>query len=166
MCFKKYQDYPSVLAIGFIAGLGSTNVIPDNVMLKGTLRAMDEDFRKKAHQQMLEISQTISEKYKIEMDFDICKGYPCLINDIKMTEKSIDFAKEYLGEENVIKLPMRMTAEDFAYYSQLIPACFYRLGTANSEKGITNGLHTSKFNIDEDALRIGMGLIAYLAVRN
>jgi len=166
MCFKKYQDYPSVLAIGFIAGLGSTNVIPDNVMLKGTLRAMDEDFRKKAHQQMLEISQTISEKYKIEMDFDIRKGYPCLINDIKMTEKSIDFAKEYLGEENVIKLPMRMTAEDFAYYSQLIPACFYRLGTANSEKGITNGLHTSKFNIDEDALRIGMGLIAYLAVRN
>ncbi len=166
VCFKKYQDYPSVLAIGFIEGFGSTNVIPDNVMLKGTLRAMDEGFREKAHQQMLEISQTISEEYNIEIDFDIRKGYPCLINDKEITEKSIGFAKEYLGEDNVIELPIRMTAEDFAYYSQLIPSCFYRLGTANSEKGIINGLHTSKFNIDEDALKIGMGLMAYLAIRN
>jgi metal-dependent amidase/aminoacylase/carboxypeptidase family protein len=89
-----------------------------------------------------------------------------LINDKEITEKSIGFAKEYLGEDNVIELPIRMTAEDFAYYSQLIPSCFYRLGTANSEKGIINGLHTSKFNIDEDALKIGMGLMAYLAIRN
>ena len=166
VCFKKYQDYPSVLAIGFVEGLGSTNVIPDNVMLKGTLRAMDEGFREKAHQQMLEISQTISEEYNIEIDFDIRKGYPCLINDKEITEKSIGFAKEYLGEENVIELPIRMTAEDFAYYSQLIPSCFYRLGTRNESKGIIHGLHTSKFDIDEDALKIGMGLVAYLLIKN
>jgi len=166
VCFKKYQDYPSVLAIGFVEGLGSTNVIPDNVMLKGTLRAMDEGFREKAHQQMLEISQTISEEYNIEIDFDIRKGYPCLINDKEITEKSIGFAKEYLGEDNVIELPIRMTAEDFAYYSQLIPSCFYRLGTRNESKGIIHGLHTSKFDIDEDALKIGMGLVAYLSIKN
>jgi len=166
VCFKKYKDYPSVLAIGFVEGLGSTNVIPESVMLKGTLRAMDEDFRKKAHHQMLEISKTISGEYNIEIDFDIRKGYPCLINDEKVTEKCIGFAKEYLGADNVIDLSIRMTAEDFAYYSQLIPSCFYRLGTANSAKGITNGLHTSKFNIDEDALKIGMGLMAYLAIKS
>lgn len=164
--FKKYKDYPSVLAIGFVEGLGSTNVIPDSVLLKGTLRTMDEDFRKKAHHQMLEIAKTSSTEYNIEIDFDIRKGYPCLINDEKVTEQSISFAKEYMGADNVIDLPIRMTAEDFAYYSQLIPSCFYRLGTANSEKGITNGLHTSKFNIDEDALKIGMGLMAYLAIQN
>lgn len=164
--FKKNKDSYSVLAIGFIEGLGSTNVIPDRVMLKGTLRAIDEGFRKKAHHKMLDIAKTISEKYNIEIDFDIRKGYPCLINDERITKQSIGFAKEYLGAENVVDLPIRMTAEDFAYYSQLIPSCFYRLGTANSERGITNGLHTSKFNIDEEALKIGMGLMAYLAIKN
>ena len=76
------------------------------------------------------------------------------------------FAKEYVGEDNVVDLPTRMTAEDFSYYSQLIPSCFYRLGTANTEKEIINGLHTSRFNIDEEALRVGMGLMAYLAIRS
>ena len=164
--FKKDKDRPSVLAIGFIEGIGSTNVIPEIVRLKGTLRAMDEDFRNKAHQQMQAIANTVAQSYNLEIDFDIRKGYPCLINDEKVTEKSIAFAKEYMGEDNVIDLPIRMTAEDFAYYSQIIPACFYRLGTANTEKGITGGLHTSNFNIDEDALKIGMGLMAYLAIKN
>jgi len=164
--FKKDKDRPSVLAIGFIEGIGSTNVIPEIVRLKGTLRAMDEDFRNKAHQQMQAIANTVAQSYNLGIDFEIRKGYPCLINDEKVTEKSIAFAKEYMGEDNVIDLPIRMTAEDFAYYSQLIPACFYRLGTANTEKGITGGLHTSNFNIDEDALKIGMGLMAYLAIKN
>lgn len=164
--FKKDKDRPSVLAIGFIEGIGSTNVIPEIVRLKGTLRVMDEDFRNKAHQQMQAIANTVAQSYNLEIDFDIRKGYPCLINDEKVTEKSIAFAKEYMGEDNVIDLPIRMTAEDFAYYSQIIPACFYRLGTANTEKGITGGLHTSNFNIDEDALKIGMGLMAYLAIKN
>lgn len=166
MCFKKYQEIPSVLAIGFIQGLGSTNVIPDSIILKGTLRTMDEEFRKKAHNKMLEVSNTISRLYDVEINFDIRKGYPCLINDDKVTKKSIAFAKEYIGRENVVDLPIRMTAEDFSYYSQIIPSCFYRLGTANTEKGITCGLHTSKFNIDEEALKIGMGLMAYLAIKN
>ena len=164
--FKKDKDRPSVLAIGFIEGIGSTNVIPEIVRLKGTLRVMDEDFRNKAHQQMQAIANTVAQSYNLEIDFDIRKGYPCLINDEKVTENSIAFAKEYMGEDNVIDLPIRMTAEDFAYYSQIIPACFYRLGTANTEKGITGGLHTSNFNIDEDALKIGMGLMAYLAIKN
>ncbi len=89
-----------------------------------------------------------------------------MINDKEVTEKSIGFAKEYLGEENVIELPIRMTAEDFAYYSQLIPSCFYRLGARNESKGIIHGLHTSKFDIDEHALKIGMGLVAYLSIKN
>ena len=164
--FQKEKDRPSVLAIGFIEGLGSTNVIPAQVKLKGTLRAMDEEFRENSHQKMLEISQTISEEYNIEIDFDIRKGYPCLINDKEITEKSIGFAKEYLGKDNVIELPIRMTAEDFAYYSQLIPSCFYRLGTKNESKGVIHGLHTSKFDIDEHALKIGMGLVAYLSIKN
>jgi amidohydrolase len=164
--FKKEKDRPCVLAIGFIEGLGSTNVIPEQVKLKGTLRAMDENFRAMAHERMLTIANDITQVYNLEIDFDIRKGYPCLVNDVELTEKSISFAKEYMGEENVIDLPVRMTAEDFSYYSHEAPSCFYRLGTANASKGITHGLHTSRFNIDEDALKIGMGLMAYLAIRN
>jgi amidohydrolase len=163
---KKEKDRPCVLAIGFIEGLGSTNVIPEQVKLKGTLRAMDEDFRMKTHDKMLAIANTIAEMYSLTIDFDIRKGYPCLVNHEELTKKSISFAKEYMGTENVIDLPIRMTAEDFSYYSQQVPSCFYRLGTANKSKGITHGLHTSRFNIDESSLKSGMGLMAYLAIKN
>jgi amidohydrolase len=164
--FVKEKDRPSVLAIGFIEGLGSTNVIPEQVKLKGTLRAIDEDFRELAHDKILAISNAIAQADNLEIDFDIRKGYPCLVNDEALTKKSIAFAKQYLGSENVIDLPIRMTAEDFAYYSNQVPSCFYRLGTRNEQKGIVHGLHTSKFNIDEKSLKIGMGLMAYLAIKN
>jgi len=164
--FVKDKELPSVLAIGFIEGLGSTNVIPDKVKLKGTLRAMDEDFRATAHKRMQKIALEIAKYYGLEIDFDIRKGYPSLVNDVALTENAIVLAKEYLGTENVIDLPIRMTAEDFAYYSHQVPSCFYRLGTRNEQKGIVHGLHTSKFNIDEESLKIGMGLMAYLAIKN
>ena len=163
---SKEKDRPCVLAIGFIEGLGSTNVIPEQVKLKGTLRAMDEDFRVMTHENLLVIASTIAETYSLTIDFDIRKGYPCLVNDEEVTKKSIVFAKEYMGAENVIDLPIRMTAEDFSYYSHQVPSCFYRLGTANKSKGIIYGLHTSRFNIDESSLKVGMGLMAYLAIKN
>jgi metal-dependent amidase/aminoacylase/carboxypeptidase family protein len=85
---------------------------------------------------------------------------------VPLTKDAIGFAKQYMGEENVITLDMSMTAEDFSYYSHEVPSCFYRLGTANTSKGITDGLHTSRFNIDEEALKVGMGLMVYLAIKN
>ena len=163
---KSKKDMPCVLAIGFIEALGSTNVIPDKVKLKGTLRVMDEDFRINTHEKMLAITNSIAETFSLTINFEIRKGYPCLVNDEELTEKAITLAKEYLGAENVIDLPMRMTAEDFAYYSQQVPSCFYRLGTANKIKGIVHGLHTSRFNIDESSMIIGMGLMSYLAIKN
>ncbi len=164
--FTPERKRPSVFAIGFVEALGSTNVIPDKVQLKGTLRAMDEEFRSQAHVQMHKIAEAIAKENNLEIDFDIRRGYPCLINDDELTNKSITLAKAYMGEEEVVALPVRMTAEDFSYFSHKVPSCFYRLGTANSSEGITHGLHTSKFNIDEQALEIGMGLMAYLAITN
>jgi len=95
----------------------------------------------------------------------IDKGYPFLVNDIALTLKVKEYAIDFLGEENVEDLDLRMTAEDFAYYSQQIPACFYRLGIRNEKKGITSNLHTSTFDIDENALEIGMGLMAWITFR-
>ena len=130
----------------------------------GTFRAMDEDWQKNAHQQMLEIIEAIEKRYVVEIDFEIRKGYPFLENDVLLTEKAIFLAREYLGEDNVNFLPIRMTAEDFSYFSKEVPSCFYRLGTANKEKDIVHNLHTSRFDIDEKSLEIGMGFMAWIAI--
>ena len=153
-------------AIGYVNASGSTNVIPNNVNLMGTFRALDENFRIKSHNNIKKIVNEICEKYNAEIDLEIRKGYPALHNDKEFTKKQIYNAKKYLGQENVVELPIRMTAEDFSYYGYHVPSCFYRLGTANASKGITHGLHTSHFNIDESALKIGMGLMAYLAIKS
>tara|TARA_B100000902_G_scaffold137256_1_gene135502 strand:+ start:39704 stop:40882 length:1179 start_codon:yes stop_codon:yes gene_type:complete len=162
--FDKEQNSQSVFSIGFINGNGSTNIVPETVSMMGTFRSLDDDWRIKTHNKLLLIADDVAKEFKADIDFEIKKGYPTLENDIFVTQESIKLAKEFLGDENVVNLDIRMTAEDFAYYTKKIPCCFYRLGTANKQKGIVNGLHTSKFDIDEGSLEIGMGLMAYLAV--
>ena len=164
--FLSFRNIPSVFAIGFIEGHGYCNVIPDKVELKGTFRTIDEEFRDLAHLKMKEIVKKLTEEYNLDINFEIFRGYPSLHNNEILTNQSITYAKEYLGGKNVVDLSLRMTAEDFAYYCYEVPSCFYRLGTANISKGITHGLHTARFDIDEDALKIGMGLMAYLAIKS
>ena len=154
----------AIFAIGYIDGKGSTNIIPNEVNLMGTFRALDESFRLESHNHMNRIVDQVAKKYNIKIDLNIKKGYPALNNDIQFTLNQINKAKEFLGEKNVIDLPIRMTAEDFSYFANAVPSCFYRLGTGNKKKGLIHGLHTSKFNIDEDSLKIGMGLMAFLAI--
>jgi len=162
--FLMQENKNSIFAIGYIEGNGSTNVIPDEVNLMGTFRSLDEDFRKASHSKIMAIVDKVSKENNVNIDLEIRNGYPALFNDIEFTRNQILHAKKYLGDDNVIDLPIRMTAEDFSYFANASPSCFYRLGTGNKEKGIIHGLHTSQFNIDEEALKIGMGLIAYLAI--
>ena len=164
MFMSNEQKIPTVLAFGKIVGNGATNVIPDEVKIEGTFRTMDEIWRKEAHRKMKMLAEDIAKKLNGSCEFRVELGYPFLVNDANLTTKARRAAEEYLGQENVEELPMRMTAEDFAFYSQLIPACFYRLGTGNKSKGITSGVHTPTFDIDERALEIGSGLMAWLAV--
>ena len=164
--FFPHRDKPSVLAIGYVNADGHTNVIPEKVSIKGTFRTLDEDFRFFAHKKIKEISKKISKKFSLKVNVVIKVGYPVLKNDRELTLSSIKLAKEFLGEKNVVDLSYRMTAEDFAYFSQVIPSCFYRLGVANQKLGITHGLHTSRFNIDEQALKVGVGLMTYFALKN
>lgn len=157
---------PSVLTFGKINSQGgATNIIPNEVKLMGTFRTMDEKWRKKAHKAMLKLAKSIAKGMGGAVDFEILKGYPCLLNEPALTAASKEAAIEYLGAQNVVDLPIRMTAEDFAYYSQKMPACFYRLGTGNAAKGITSPVHTTTFNIDEKALEISSGLMAWLAIK-
>ncbi len=154
---------PSVLSFGSVIAEGRTNIIPDEVKLAGTFRTFNEKWRAEAHEKITSIAQGISESMGGSCDVFIDKGYPFLVNDEKVTADTRDAAIKYLGQENVVDLEQRMTAEDFAYYSQIVPACFYRLGVRNESKGIIHNLHTSRFDADEQSLETGAGLMAYLA---
>jgi amidohydrolase len=161
---QEKQKAPTVLAFGKIEGMGATNVIPDEVKIEGTFRTMDESWRAEALVKMKKIAEDIALKMGGVCDYKIENGYPFLVNNDAVTSSARIAAEEYLGKENVEELPLRMTGEDFAFFSQKIPSCFYRLGTGNSSKGITSGVHTSTFDIDEHALEIGSGLMAWLAL--
>lgn len=155
---------PSVLSFGRVEALGATNIIPNEVKIQGTFRTLDEVWRAKAHQKMRQIAEGIVEGMGGKLDFEIRKGYPFLKNEPALTARAMEAARAYLGAENVLDLDIWMAAEDFAFFSQEVDGCFYRLGTRNEEKGITSGVHTPTFDIEEEALEIGAGLMAWLAV--
>lgn len=155
---------PTVLSFGKIIGNGATNVIPDEVKIEGTFRTFNEKWRFEAHEKMKELATSIAKGMGGQCEFDIVVGYPFLTNDAGLTEDCKKLAIDYLGAENVEELEIRMTAEDFSFYTQERPSCFYRLGTGNISKGIIHNIHTSKFDIDEQALEIGSGLMAWLAI--
>ena len=156
---------PTVLSFGKLIANGATNIIPDKVELEGTFRAMNEEWRAEAHLKMKMMAESIAKSMGGECIFRIEKGYPFLINDEETTAQAKNAAIEFLGKENVIDLELRMTAEDFAYFSQQKPSCFYRLGIKNESKNITSGLHTSTFDIDEDALETSIGLMAWITIK-
>ncbi|MDE3253830.1 MAG: amidohydrolase [Bacteroidota bacterium] len=153
---------PSVLSICSIQGGHTTNVIPSEVKMMGTFRAMDETWRKKAHGLIRKLAVGLVESMGAEIDLHIDVGYPTVDNDPVLTDHAWKQAETYMGKENVSETEMRMGAEDFGYYTQVIPGCFYRLGVRNTEKGIIHNVHTPLFNIDERAIETGMGMMAWL----
>lgn len=156
---------PTVLSFGKIIANGAINVIPDEVYMEGTFRTMDENWRTEAHRRMKQMAETIAESLGGSCEFNINPGYPFLVNEEKLTERVRNYACEYLGQENVLDADIWMAAEDFAYYTHKADSCFYLLGVGNGQKGIQSSLHTSEFDIDEDALGISTGLMAYMAIK-
>ncbi len=156
---------PSVLSFGKVIANGATNIIPNEVKLEGTFRTFDEVWRKDAHIRMTELATHLVKSMGGEVEFKIEVGYPVLKNDEALTQLAKQKAIDFLGAENVEDLELRMTAEDFAYYSHHMPACFYRLGTASPiDDSKSFSVHHPQFDIDENALEVGMGLMAWMAV--
>lgn len=153
---------PSVLSICSIQGGHTTNVIPSEVKLMGTFRAMDEAWRFKAHELIRKNAVGLVESMGGEIDLHIDVGYPTVDNDPVFTETAWKQADLFMGKENVLETEMRMGAEDFGYYTQVIPGCFFRLGVRNEAKGIIHNVHTPRFDIDENAIEIGIGNMAWL----
>ncbi|MBL7733346.1 MAG: amidohydrolase [Chitinophagaceae bacterium] len=153
---------PSVLSITSFNGGNTTNVIPNEVKLMGTFRAMNEDWRFKAHDLIRHTCTNLVSSMGGSCDLHIDVGYPCVYNNEALSAAAMQLAREFAGANNVSETELRMGAEDFGYYAQQIPACFYRLGTMNAARGITAGVHTPVFNIDENAIEAGMGMMAWL----
>ncbi len=156
---------PSVLSFGKVVANGATNIIPNEVWLEGTFRTMNEPWRNEAHEKMRKMVELMAESMGGRAELEIRKGYPVLENDPALTKRAKHWAEDYLGKEQVVELDLWMAAEDFAYYTQVLPGCFYRLGTRNEAKGIVAPVHTPNFDIDEEALKIGAGLMAFLALK-
>lgn len=156
---------PSVLSICAFNGGYTTNVIPSEVKLMGTFRAMDETWRFKAHDIIKKQATELAHAMGAEIDIEILVGYPCLYNNEAVTAQARGLAEDYLGIDKVEDTEIRMGAEDFAFYSQIVPACFFRLGTGNISRGITSGVHTPTFDVDESAIEVGIGTMAYLATQ-
>jgi len=153
---------PTVLSITSIQGGNATNVIPSEVKLMGTLRCMNEAWRKQAHALITKHTTELCATMGAEASIHIDIGYPTVLNDRALTLAAWQLAEDFMGKENVEETEMRMGAEDFGYYAQEIPGCFFRLGVQNKPLGITSGVHTPTFNIDESAIQIGMGIMACL----
>ena len=156
---------PSVLSFGKVIANGATNVIPNEVYIEGTFRTLNEEWRAEAHQRMLDLAHQLVQSMGGRLEFEIRKGYPALVNDEVLTSNAKNSAIEYLGSENVLDLDIWMAAEDFSFYSQVAPSCFYRLGTRNESRGIISSVHTPTFDIEEESLKIGAGLMTYLALK-
>lgn len=155
---------PSVLSFGRIIADGQANIIPDEVRISGTMRTFDEEWRMEMQKRIRTISASIAEGMGGQCEVTVNKGYPFVYNDPGITKKVWGYAQQYLGKEHVTELEMRMTAEDFSYFANEIPGCFYRLGVMNEARGITSNLHTATFDADESSLETGMGLMAWIVV--
>ncbi|MCX8489684.1 MAG: M20 family metallopeptidase [Cyclobacteriaceae bacterium] len=156
--------HPTVLTFGKITADGATNIIPNEVNIAGTFRALDERWREEGLRKIKKMAESIAEGMGGKCEVDIHSGYPCLENDPMLTRFIKQAAEEYVGKENVVDIDLTLGSEDFAYYSQIIPASFYRLGTRNELTGITSYVHTPTFDIDEDALKFAPGLMAWMAI--
>ena len=160
------KDSPYIFAFGDLQAKGATNVIPKEARAKGTLRTMDESWREVIHHKLRDFVNDFLKSKNATGELKILKGYPFLKNNEQLTKRAYSASKQLLGSNNVEKMSIRMTAEDFSFYSQVVPACFYRLGVRNESLGIVHGVHHPKFNIDHEALKVGVSTLSFIAVNS
>ncbi len=154
---------PCVLTFGHFEALGATNIIPSHARLKGTFRTMNEDWRKEALELIESQIRAIAHLHGASVDLEISKGYPYLENDPELTQRMRQKAIAVLGEDHVQELQIRLTSEDFSFYGQHVPVCFFRLGVRNEARGIIHGVHHPRFDIDENALLTGIQMMCHAA---
>ena len=156
---------PLVITMGKINSLGgATNIIPDVVSLEGTIRTLNEEVRRDIHAQLKALLEGYERSSGATIELEIRRGYPSLTNDLAISNRVLEIGQQFKGVDRFKLIPKRMTAEDFAYFSNAVPSCFYRMGVRNEAKGIVSGVHTNTFDIDEEALKHSSAMMAFLAI--
>jgi amidohydrolase len=153
---KADPKIPTVLSIGHFEAVGATNVIPQKAILKGTFRTMDENWRSKAHTYIEQFIRSTCEQHGASVDLKIVKGYPFLENHLETTETAFLKMGAILGSENILQLPVRMTSEDFSYFAQSIPSCFFRLGVGDTNNQQNYSVHHPKFDVNPACYETGV----------
>lgn len=150
---------PTVISICSINGGEAYNVIPDEVTLKGIIRTINKEDRKYVIKRFVEMVTKIAESFRAKVDINIEEGYPCLYNNEHMVSLLKSSAETIIGKENIIsKEYPSMGVESFAYFAEKKPSVFYYLGTRNTLKGTDKPAHGNYFDIDEDAIPIGVAI--------
>jgi len=158
------KESPYIFAFGDLQAKGATNIIPEEARAMGTLRTMNEAWREEVHHKLRAFVNDFLKSRNAKGELKILKGYPFLKNSEKLTKRAYAASADLLGTHRVEEMKIRMTAEDFSFYSQVIPACFYRLGVRNESLGLVHGVHHPKFNIDHEAIKIGVSTLSFIAV--
>jgi amidohydrolase len=158
---QKERNIPTVLGIGSIIGEGATNVIPDKVEIAGTFRTFDEKWRAEALDMVRSIARSTAEEFDVIIDANISEGYPVLINDEQLTKEAIEYSSELLGEDKIETYDIRMSSDDFSFYSSIAPSLYYRVGI-RPEGAMMRKLHTSVFDIDEKGMDTGVKNLSWL----
>ncbi len=161
---KNNPATPSVLSFGKFIANGTINIIPDEVVIEGTFRTMNEKWRGEALQKIRQITSSIVEGLGCSCEIKIRNGYPSLSNPVNIVEKTEEYMKNFLGELNIVDSEIWMASEDFSYYAEATNSIFYLLGVGYKGAKATP-LHTSQFDINEDALEVGIGLMAYITLK-
>ncbi len=154
-----------VVTIGTINGGYRGNVIADNVVMTGTVRTLDPDVRASMPERIERIINGICQSLRCECELKYDKGYPSVINAPEMADLMEAVGQRVLGKENVARIANpSMGGEDFAYFAEKAPGIFFRLGAGNEEKACIYPGHHPKYNFDEDAIPVGMALLAEAAL--
>jgi amidohydrolase len=155
------NNIPTVLGIGKISGEGATNIIPENVYIAGTFRTFDEKWRNEGLALVRTVSAETAQEFGVKIDVKIAEGYPVLFNDTDLTSKAIKFSKLLLGKNKIETYDIRMSSDDFSFYSSIAPSLYYRIGMRKKDSEILK-LHTSEFDIDEDGMETGVANMSWL----
>jgi amidohydrolase len=156
---------PAVVTVGKIQAGQANNVIPDTAELRGTVRSFNPERRQMLARRVQDVITGVAESFGASAQVEYQFGYPATINNPEMTDLVIEAARGVVGEDNVLIADLQMGAEDFSYFLQERPGCFFFVGTRNEERGLTWGHHHPRFDIDEDGMAIGMQVMASSVMR-
>lgn len=156
----------AVLTVGTIHGGRGRNVVASEIRMEGIIRTVDREVRERLRTEVRTVAEEVPRAMGASGEISFVQGYPPLINDPKVCDVVSSCAREILGDRGVIPVDRpSMGVDDFAYFAELFPSCYFTLGIEDRTKGRAAPLHSPYFDLDEGALPIGAAILAKATAR-